>query len=52
MRTLAEPAVEKTTMRIRFHKLAAVVVLIGFAAWMATGEFSSVGSVAANKAKA
>ena len=38
--------------RIRFHKLAAIVVLIGFAAWMATGEFSSVGSVAANKAKA
>ncbi|RUW95712.1 efflux transporter periplasmic adaptor subunit, partial [Mesorhizobium sp. M8A.F.Ca.ET.059.01.1.1] len=38
--------------KIRFHKLAAIVVLIGFAAWMATGEFSSVGSVAANKAKA
>ncbi|MER8750259.1 efflux RND transporter periplasmic adaptor subunit [Mesorhizobium sp. M1050] len=38
--------------RIRFHKLAAIVVLIGFAAWMATGEFSSVGSVAANNAKA
>ena len=50
---LAEPATEKTTMpRIRFHKLAAIVVLIGFAAWMGTGEFSSVGSVAANKAKA
>lgn len=31
-------------MKIRFHKLAAVVVLIGFAAWMTTGEFSSVGS--------
>ncbi|MBZ9675628.1 efflux RND transporter periplasmic adaptor subunit [Mesorhizobium sp. ES1-1] len=38
--------------KIRFHKLAAVVVLVGFAAWMATGEFSSVGSVAANNAKA
>ena len=38
--------------KIRFHKLAAIVVLIGFAAWMGTGEFSSVGSVAANKAKA
>jgi multidrug efflux system membrane fusion protein len=47
------PTVEKTTMpRFRFHKLAAVLVLVGFAAWMATGEFSSVGSVAANKAKA
>ena len=31
-------------MKIRFHKLAAIVVLIGFAAWMTTGEFSSVGS--------
>src|SRR5689334_12343750 len=41
-----------TMPKIRFHKLAAIVVLIGFAAWMATGEFSSVGSVAANKAKA
>lgn len=30
--------------RFRFHKLAAVVVLIGFAAWVATGQFSSVGS--------
>ncbi|UVK41458.1 efflux RND transporter periplasmic adaptor subunit [Mesorhizobium sp. AR10] len=39
--------------RIRFHKLAAIVVLIGFAAWMTTGEFSSVGSASAdNKAKA
>jgi multidrug efflux system membrane fusion protein len=50
---MAEPRSGKTTMpRFRFHKLAAVVVLIGFAAWMATGEFSSVGSVAANKARA
>ena len=32
--------------KIRFHKLAAIAVLIGFAAWMATGEFSSVGSAA------
>jgi multidrug efflux system membrane fusion protein len=37
----------KMTMpKIRFHKLAAIVVLIGFAAWMGTGEFSSVGSAA------
>ncbi|CCV04875.1 Efflux transporter, RND family, MFP subunit [Mesorhizobium metallidurans STM 2683] len=34
--------------KIRFHKLAAIIVLIGFAAWMATGEFSSVGSAAAD----
>ncbi|TIW63873.1 MAG: efflux transporter periplasmic adaptor subunit, partial [Mesorhizobium sp.] len=38
--------------KIRFHKLAAIVVLIGFAAWMGTGEFSSVGSAAADKPKA
>jgi multidrug efflux system membrane fusion protein len=31
-------------LKFRFHKLAAIVVLIGFAAWVATGEFSSVGS--------
>ncbi|MHA6687924.1 efflux RND transporter periplasmic adaptor subunit [Mesorhizobium sp. A556] len=30
--------------KFRFHKLAAIIVLIVFAAWMATGEFSSVGS--------
>ena len=30
--------------KIRFHKLAALVVLVGFAAWVATGKFSSVGS--------
>lgn len=30
--------------RFKFHKLAAVAVLIGFSAWIATGEFSSVGS--------
>ena len=30
--------------KFRFHKLAALIVLVGFAAWVATGEFSSVGS--------
>lgn len=30
--------------KIRFHKLAAVAVLIAVGAWVATGEFSSVGS--------
>ncbi len=30
--------------KIRFHKIAAVAVLAGFAAWIATGEFSAVGS--------
>lgn len=30
--------------RIRFHKLAALAVLAGFAGWVATGHFSSVGS--------
>jgi len=33
--------------KIRFHKIAAVAVLIGFAAWMGTGKFSSVGSASA-----
>ena len=33
--------------KIRFHKVTAIVVLIGFAAWMGTGRFSSVGSAAA-----
>lgn len=33
--------------KFRFHKIAAVVVLVGFAAWMGTGKFSSVGSAAA-----
>jgi len=36
----------------KFHKLAAIVVLIGFAGWTATGEFSSVGSAAENEAAA
>lgn len=30
--------------KFRFHKLAALIVLIAFAGWMVTGEFSSVGS--------
>ncbi|CCV11023.1 efflux RND transporter periplasmic adaptor subunit [Mesorhizobium sp. STM 4661] len=34
--------------KFRFHKLAAIIVLIGFAAWMATGQFSSVGSAVAD----
>ena len=38
--------------KFRFHKLAAVVVLVGFAAWMGTGKFSSVGSAAAESDKA
>jgi multidrug efflux system membrane fusion protein len=37
--------------RFRFHKLAAIGVLIGFAVWMGTGEFSSVGSAAAENDK-
>jgi multidrug efflux system membrane fusion protein len=35
--------------KLRFHRVAAVVVLIGFAAWMGTGKFSSVGSASAEK---
>ncbi|MDZ5699201.1 efflux RND transporter periplasmic adaptor subunit [Chelativorans sp. M5D2P16] len=30
--------------KVKFHKIAAVAVLIATAAWIATGEFSSVGS--------
>lgn len=30
--------------KFRFHKFAAILVLVGFAAWVATGTFSSVGS--------
>lgn len=37
--------------RFRFHKLAALVVLAGFAAWMGTGEFSSVGSAQTEQPK-
>ena len=32
--------------KIKFHKVAAVAVLVVTAAWVATGEFSSVGSAA------
>ena len=32
--------------KFKFHKIAAVLVLLAFAAWTATGEFSSVGSAA------
>ena len=32
--------------KIRFHKLLAIVVLVATAAWVATGEFTSVGSAA------
>ena len=38
--------------KIRFHKLAAVVVLLVTGAWVATGEFSSVGSAANEEAAA
>ncbi|MFD9900181.1 efflux RND transporter periplasmic adaptor subunit [Mesorhizobium sp. UC22_110] len=37
--------------KMRFHKVAAIVVLVGFAAWMGTGHFSSVGSAAAEQPK-
>jgi multidrug efflux system membrane fusion protein len=37
--------------KIRFHKLAALVVLVGFAAWVATGRFSSVGSASVEAEK-
>ncbi|MGB3503081.1 MAG: efflux RND transporter periplasmic adaptor subunit [Mesorhizobium sp.] len=33
--------------KFKFHQLAAIAVLIGFAAWMGTGKFSSVGSAVA-----
>ncbi len=33
-------------MRVRFNKIIAFAVLVGFAAWMGTGKFSSVGSAA------
>ena len=32
--------------KIRFHRVAALAVLVAFAAWMGTGKFSSVGSAA------
>lgn len=37
--------------KIRFHKVVAIVVLVGFAAWMGTGHFSSVGSAASEEPK-
>jgi multidrug efflux system membrane fusion protein len=40
-----------TMPKMRFHKVAAIVVLVGFAAWMGTGHFSSVGSAAAEQPK-
>src|SRR5690606_38440672 len=36
--------------RMKFHKVAAIAVFIGTAAWVATGEFSSVGSAADEQA--
>jgi len=36
--------------RLRLNKLIAFVVLVGFAAWMGTGKFSSVGSAATGDA--
>ena len=36
--------------RVKFNKLIAFVVLAGFAAWMGTGKFSSVGSAATEDA--
>ena len=32
--------------KLKFHKVAAVAVFLATAAWVATGEFSSVGSAA------
>lgn len=36
--------------KFRFNKFVALVVLVGFAAWMGTGKFSSVGSAASEAA--
>lgn len=36
--------------RVRFNKLVAFAVLAGFAVWMGTGKFSSVGSAASDAA--
>ena len=38
--------------RVRFHRVASVLVLIAAAAWVLTGEFSAVGSQAQEKAEA
>ncbi len=37
--------------RFRFHKFASIVVLVAAAAWVLTGEFSSVGSAAEDDEK-
>ena len=37
--------------KIRFHKLVALIVLVCFAAWVATGRFSSVGSASTEAEK-
>jgi multidrug efflux system membrane fusion protein len=37
--------------KFRFHQLAALAVLAGFAAWVVTGQFSSVGSAQNEAAK-
>lgn len=36
--------------KLKFHKVAAVAVLVATAAWVATGEFTSVGSAASEEA--
>ena len=36
--------------KLKFHKVAAVAVLVATAAWVATGEFTSVGSAATEEA--
>jgi len=38
--------------KLKFHKVAAIAVLVATAAWVATGEFSSVGSAASEDAAA
>jgi multidrug efflux system membrane fusion protein len=38
--------------KFRFHKVAAVAVLVAFSAWMGTGKFSSVGSATVDEAAA
>lgn len=41
------PPDKRKMAKLRFNQVAAIAVLIGFAAWMGTGKFSSVGSAAA-----
>ena len=36
--------------KVRFNKVVALLVLAGFAGWMGTGKFSSVGSAAGEAA--